>query len=385
MPMLFVDPIVDLPGPSQRLQSPNPNTSHSQVVRILVVDDDTVFREELTDLLRDDGHIVASAASVAKALETLDHDEFDVVLTDLKMPRQGGLDLLREVRHRWPRTLVVMVTGYATVETALEAMKLGAFDYVRKPFRAEQVRETLRLVAQEHEFEAPADARRDPAREAEALASGGRYEVLFVGDPAPAPRPHLHVEPLDPDNPVVLTERSEAFLAAHPNGAVVVSGVERFLETHRLEDIVGVLDRLRRDVAGHGPLRVGFNPRRLTPAAAVALGAAVSAEETHGTLEALANPIRRRVLQRLHEAPASFSEVMRSAGLDDSPKMSFHLRKLLEAGLVRHESDVYRLTTRGEAGVRLLSEATFLPPADDAGNLAFPKQGSAGRRHPPSS
>lgn len=349
-------------------------------MRILVVDDDAVFREELTEILRDDGHEVEAAPSVPKALDTLEHKEVDVVLTDLKMPRQGGLELLREIRKRWPRTLVVMVTGYATVETALEAMKFGAFDYLRKPFRIDQVRETLHLVAQEREFESPPEAHRDPAREARALAAGGRHEVLFFTDHPTPTEPHLQVEALDPDNPYRLTERTEAFLADHPNAAVVVSGVERFLERHRLEDIVGVLDRLRTDLAGHGPLRVGFNPRRVPPAAAVALGGAVAAEDTHATLEVLANPIRRKALLRLAEGAASFGDAMQAAGLDDSPKMAFHLRKLVDAGLALHEGETYRLTARGEAGAQLLRDATFLPPTGDSGNLAFPGR-RTGERH----
>jgi CheY-like chemotaxis protein len=354
-------------------------------VRVLVVDDDAVFREELSELLRDDAHAVSVAPSVAKALESLEGEEFDVVLTDLKMPRQTGLDLLREVRARWPRTAVVMVTGYATVETALDAMKHGAFDYVRKPFRIEQVRETLRLVGQEQEFESPAEAGRDPVREAESLAASGRHEVLFFGEPAPPAGPHLRVEPLDPENLVGISDSTVAFLAEHANGAVVVAGVERLLGRHRLEDVVRVLDRLRTELAGHGPLRVSFNPRRVPPPVAVALGGAVASEETHATLEALANPIRRRSLQRLAEGPAAFGVVMQSAGLDDSPKMSFHVRKLLDAGLIHHDGDLYRLTSRGDAAVRLLSDATFLPPSGDSSNLAFPKQRPAGRRpsHPP--
>jgi CheY-like chemotaxis protein len=347
-------------------------------VRILVVDNDAVFREELAELLRDDDHTVVVAPSVMKALEALGQEEFDVVLTDLKMPRQSGMELVHEVRRRWPRTLVVMVTGYATVETALEAMKLGAFDYVRKPFRIEQVRETLRLAALERDFESPAESSRDPSREARTLAASGAHEVLFFGEPAPEPAPHLHVAPLRPEAPVDLADRTVAFLAEYPNGAVVVSGIERMLEAHRLEDVVGVLDRMRKELVGHGPLRVGFNPRRVSPAVAAALGSAVATEETHGTLEALANPIRRKVLQRLAEGPCTFGEAMSAAGVEDSPKMSFHMKKLADAGLIFHENDLYRLTARGEAAVRLLSDAAFLPPAGDSGNLAFPKLRSGG-------
>ena len=351
-------------------------------MRVLVVDDDAVFREELSELLRDDGHAVDSAPSVPKATEALEHREYDLVLTDLKMPRHGGLELLREVRHRWPRTLVVVVTGYASVETALDAMKLGAFDYVRKPFRIEQVRETLRLAAQEHEFESPADARRDPLREARSLAASGRHEVLLLGEAPPDPTPRLHVAPLDPADLVVLRQQVVDFVAGHPDAAVVLTGVERLLARHRLEDVVHLLDQLRGDLAGHGPLRVGFNPRRVPPSAAIAVGSAVASDETHGTLEALANPIRRKVLERLALGPGSFGEVMAAAGLDDSPKMSFHLKRLTEAGLLLHEDERYRLTARGDAAVGLLSGAAFLPPASTEGNLAFPRAAPASGEKP---
>ncbi|MGI0151766.1 MAG: winged helix-turn-helix domain-containing protein [Thermoplasmata archaeon] len=157
------------------------------------------------------------------------------------------------------------------------------------------------------------------------------------------------------------------------------------LELHRLEDVMAVLERLRIDLSGRGPLRVEFNPRRLPAAAATALGSVVSCGETHSTLEALANPIRRKVLLRLAEGPASFGEAMRSAGLDDFPKMSFHFRRRTDSGLVLHEAEAYRLTPRGEAGTRLLTEATFLPPAGDSDNLVFPgRKLRAGPVRPPS-
>ena len=347
-------------------------------MRLLVVDDDPVFREELSDLLREDGHAVAMSPSVPKAIEELERAEVDVVLTDLKMPRGGGLELLREVRARWPRSMVVVVTGFASVETALEAMKLGAFDYVRKPFRLEQVRETLRLAELERAYDAPPKSERDPVREAESLAASGKFEVLFVGEPAPPPGPHLTLQRLDPEGPASFAPLAESFLAEHPNGAIVLVGVERWLRAHRLEDVLATIDRVRLALVGHGPFRVGFNPHRVTRAAAAALGGAVASEETHATLEALANPIRRQVLQRVADGPAPFGELMRAAGLDESPKMSFHLRKLVESGLLLHEEDRYRLTARGEATVRLLHDAAFLPVANEAGNRAFAGRSGGG-------
>jgi CheY-like chemotaxis protein len=351
-------------------------------VRLLVVDDDRVFREELSELLRDDGHSVTAESSVVKALESLETAEFDLVLTDLKMPRTSGMKLLHEIRSRWPRTLVVMITGFATIETALEAMKSGAFDYVRKPFHIDQVRETLRLAEQERAFEAPSGSARDPLTEARGLAAEGRHEVLFLGDPIPAAEAHLHPVRLAPEDLVSLADRCTTFVADHPNGAVVFANAERLVEVHRLEDVVALFGRMRAALAGHGPLRVAFNPRRVPAAVATALAGSVALTETHAALEALANPIRRGVLQRLSEGAAPFSEVMRAAGLDDSPKMSFHLRKLVDAGLLRHDGQLYLLTPRGAAAVGLLRDAAFLPPSSDTDNLAFPRRGGGPRRPP---
>jgi DNA-binding response OmpR family regulator len=350
-------------------------------MRVLVVDDDAVFRDELSDLLREEDHEVQTAPNVAKAIEWLEHEEADVVLTDLKMPRQSGLVLLREVRARWPRTCVVMITGYATIDTALEAMKAGAFDYLRKPFRIEELRSSMQLAAQQRAFEAPAEASREPAAEARELARSGSVEVLFIGQAAPRASAHLHFEPLDPTAPSALVDHVRRFVEEHPKPAVVIGGVESLLARHRLEDVLGVLDQLRALLRERGPLRVGFDPSRLSAGVATAVGDAVADEENQGMWEALANPIRRKALQRSANGSASFGELMAAAGLDDSPKMSFHLRRLLDAGLLRHEGESYRLTSRGSAVLDLLTDATLLPPRGGGANRAFPQGSPPSGRH----
>lgn len=341
-------------------------------MRLLVVDDDAVFREELGDLLEQDGHEVATAPNVAKGLEQLEAAEFDVVFTDLKMPRQSGLDLLRETRRRWPRTLVVVVTGFATVETAIEAMKLGAFDYVRKPFQLEQLQQTLEFARQEHAFATARELGRDAEETARALATDSAHAVLFLGDRPPDGASHVVFERLDERNPSQIVHLASSFVHEHPAGSVVVAGAERLLLGHRLEEIVAILEKTREALEGHGSLRVGFDPKKVSAAAAIALAGAVTSKETHETLEALANPIRRQILRRLAEGPAGFSEAMKAAGLDDSPKMSFHMRKLLDGGLALHEEGTYRLTERGKAASTIVQEVAFLPPGEERANLAFP-------------
>ncbi len=354
-------------------------------MRVLVVDDDAVFREELGELLRDERHQVEVAPSVGKALEWLEREEADVVLTDLRMPRHSGLELLREVRARWPRTLVIVITGFASVDTALEAMKAGAFDYVRKPFRIEALRATLELAAQQRAFAPPRDAERDPSAEARALARPGDVEVLYLASASPRATAHLHYAALDPGDLAAAVDLVRSFVGEHPRAAVVIADVGPALARHRLNDVLGALDSMRALLEGHGPLRVGFDPGQVSPAVATAVGGAVAAEETQSTMEALANPIRRKALERVAHAPAAFGELMAAAGLDDSPKMSFHLRKLVDAGLLVHEGEKYRLTARGSAVLRLLTDATLLPPTGAASNRAFAHADSASGPPRPSS
>jgi response regulator RpfG family c-di-GMP phosphodiesterase len=111
--------------------------------RVLVVDDEPSIREVLTDFLTLDGYDVVSVPDGEHAVQRLDAQTFDAVLLDLKMPGISGLDVLVHIQQLDPAPLVIMMTGYGTVETAIEAMKRGAWDYILKPFK---VPEVIRLL-----------------------------------------------------------------------------------------------------------------------------------------------------------------------------------------------------------------------------------------------
>jgi two-component system, NtrC family, response regulator PilR len=106
---------------------------------ILVVDDELSMREFLDILLRKEGHEVSTAADAPSALGRVAQGDLDLVITDLRLGRDSGLDVLRAVKEAAPATEVVMVTAFATTENAIQAMKLGAYDYVLKPFKVEEL------------------------------------------------------------------------------------------------------------------------------------------------------------------------------------------------------------------------------------------------------
>jgi response regulator RpfG family c-di-GMP phosphodiesterase len=107
--------------------------------RILVVDDERVIRDMLADFLGMEGYVVRTAEDGTAALVELSRNHFDLVISDLKMPKMGGIQLLEEISRHAPDAITVIMTGFGTVETAIDAMKRGAYDYVLKPFRLDEV------------------------------------------------------------------------------------------------------------------------------------------------------------------------------------------------------------------------------------------------------
>lgn len=344
---------------------------------LLVVDDDSMFREELAELLREEGHQVTASSSVPKAVEELEHKDFDIVLTDLRMPRHNGLELLEIVRRRWPRTFVVMITGFSTVDTAVQAMKGGAFDYLRKPFKIEQVRQVLELARQEIGFQATAKAEVQPLTLAKRWVSEAHLEVLLVSPRPSKPTPGVTTFDSSTAEPYRVQEVVDSFLAPRPKAGVILEDAHRLFEGRRKQDVVALLTRLREKVQPHGPFVVTLDSSKLPEADLAEVRASVVAPETHATLEVLGSPLRRTVLRRVGKGPCSFTQAMEAAGLDDSPKLSFHLRKLTDAGLIEHRGEDYRITPKGAEAVRLLDEVDAMAPSGTRGNAVLVSRSTA--------
>ncbi len=110
------------------------------MAKILVVDDQDMMRDSLAATLVREGHEVIAATDGATAVARLNNGRFDLMITDLKMPKMTGIELLAEAKKLRPEMPVVLMTAFATVQTAVEAMKLGAYDYIQKPFDGEEIK-----------------------------------------------------------------------------------------------------------------------------------------------------------------------------------------------------------------------------------------------------
>ncbi len=121
--------------------------------RILIVDDDAELRENLSEVLKEAGYHTEGASSGKEAVEKCGSGEFDVVLLDFMMPKMSGIETLIELRRVSSRTKIIMVTAFATVENAVDAIKKGASDYISKPFKIDELLTTVRRVIEEAKFE----------------------------------------------------------------------------------------------------------------------------------------------------------------------------------------------------------------------------------------
>lgn len=117
-------------------------------MKIFLVDDERILRVSLADELRDAGHNVFEFAEGSGALMSLPVENPDIVITDIRMPEMDGLELLEKIRLIAPQTNVVIMTAYVSVDTAIRALKLGAYDYLSKPFRSEEVMHIINRVSE---------------------------------------------------------------------------------------------------------------------------------------------------------------------------------------------------------------------------------------------
>ncbi len=134
------------------------------MMHVLVVDDDAAIRAAVSDIARSHGFAVSSVDNTAAAREALKSRLADILLLDLKLPGGGGLSLLEEARALYPETVVVVMTAYATVSSAVEAMRMGASEYLTKPFSLDELSDVLERASERRQFDSESRRMRDRLR-----------------------------------------------------------------------------------------------------------------------------------------------------------------------------------------------------------------------------
>jgi len=149
------------------------SAKHISTGHILVVDDNTRARQSMADVLRAAGHEVQACAGAIEALKVIEKQSFDVIITDLQMPGMNGLEFIRTLESRQVESQVVMVTAFASVSSAVEAMRHGAFDYIEKPFDALQLETLVQRALRQAEQE---------GKRSSVPATGTPWQGMMIGE-----------------------------------------------------------------------------------------------------------------------------------------------------------------------------------------------------------
>jgi two-component system, NtrC family, response regulator AtoC len=145
--------------------------------QLLLVEDDNAMREMLESLFRQEGYVVSEAASASAALALARETDFDVVLSDIKMPGKSGLELVGELRELRPDMPVVLMTAFGSIDTAVDAMRAGAFGYTTKPFQPEEVIRTVKRALDRRSVE-------DGNRKLRGSAANASFKELIGDSPS---------------------------------------------------------------------------------------------------------------------------------------------------------------------------------------------------------
>ncbi len=145
--------------------------------KILIVEDEKGMNEVLTILLTTEGYSVVSAYRVEEAIQHIETDIFDLVITDIKMPGGSGFDVLRKVKELSPSTMVIMITAYGTEEDTIKALKMGAYDYIHKPFQVEEIKIVIQRALEKKALQ------KEIQRLKETISKTGRLDEIIGKSP----------------------------------------------------------------------------------------------------------------------------------------------------------------------------------------------------------
>lgn len=347
-------------------------------MNILVVDDDELLRNELSEWLTREGYDATSTGSGETAVDMVKTQDFNLILTDLKMPGMNGLDVLKAVKKIRPSVHMIMITAYGTIDTAVEAMKIGADDYICKPFEMDQMRSVIENMISEIEFEkrvkrmekAEEPGKRDPFELFKSLVKDDEGMCITVQEPETIKERYdlknLTIFQLTskegdsfihPKNVYDLKLLINGFFSEHPAGVVLFDGLEIIIEHHSWD----VARKFISDVLKDTPLEpsrliISIKAEHIEDRILTALKRLIASPYTQLISESLSSPIRRDTVKFLSfQDSSSFSGILNELDIKDAPKLSFHLKRLVnDRILTKDAKKIYSLTDRGKSVAHFL-------------------------------
>jgi len=308
-------------------------------MKLLIVDDNPVFVEQMKKYLSIKNFEAEGAEGGRKAMKMLTEKKYDFVLMDLKMPDVNGIEILKWAREEGIKSGFIVVTGYGEVESAVEAMKLGAIDYIQKPFEPEKLLE----IIEKSQREKREDFRKIIKRRRVLLITSFPEEHLQKTYGIKAAKTMLVNGNYSIEEIIETCKRFSG-----KNDVIMVFGVEDFIERYGKKNVARCFKHLSSLVARGTRVVVIYSSTKEILKLEENIGNVIL-PVLEKMITAYNHPIRREIIHLLDISQAlSYSEIMRETEIKQSSKLAFHLKRLISLGTVEKKGNKYELSENGK-------------------------------------
>jgi len=312
--------------------------------KILFVDDDASILDAAKTALEAYGYEVITAQSGMECLEKI--KDADIVFLDIKMPGMDGIEALRKIKKRNPAMPVVMITAYATVDTAIEAMKEGAFDYIRKPFDIEELEGSILAAIEEIKFEGlkKIEIEEEDCFERFKKVTKKRKGICVTKD-------EERLKDVGNASIISMTEqwkpkslddlKEEISPLLKKNIAVLITNVEYLFEGNSVIEVRNFLEWVYRNVSlNKGVLILSADLKNVDDAKKNEIQDMIADIRLGMISDSISNYLRRQIIQLLSNGEKySFTKIAQVLDIKDNPKLSFHLKKLKDDGVIEQDDE----------------------------------------------
>lgn len=325
-------------------------------MKVLIVDDNKTFLMQMKKYLALKKFDVDIVDKGEKALEMMNKG-YDVILLDLKMPDLSGIEIMKNAKRKGIKTNFIVITGYGEVESAVEAMKLGAIDYIQKPFDVKKLLEILENIRKREKRHPFIDFIKNYL---------GNSTLLISQNPQKFQNEYgIEVDEVFPikDLAELLAYISEF---ADEGKIIIHSDIELLIEKFGENIIKNYLQKLN-EIAEEKKVKIIFACKSLEEKKLLDVVYKGEAADMERIVEIYKSPIRRRILQLLQvHYSLQYSQIMKMLDIKYSSKIAFHLKKLCKMGLIEKIKDKYVLTPYGKYMVGIFDMLMI-----SKGNIAY--------------
>lgn len=312
------------------------------IKKILIVDDEETIVVAAKTALEVYGYEVETASSGFESLEKLEN--IDIVLLDIKMPEMNGIETLKEIKKRKPKLPVIMITAYATVDTAIEAMKCGAADYVRKPFNVDELEKGILAAIEDVKFTYVENAYTENCFErfekltkhARGICIARSFEKIKI---------HKNVTCIPMEHELkprsIEDIKADVEQTISKNDAVLLANIEYLFKANDAEHVREFLEWMNKKVLNsNGKLILSAHLTSIKEKERHALQDIIADIHLGLFSDSISNYIRRRIINLLYNGgKLSFTRIAQELKIKDNPKLSFHLKKLKDDGMLEQDEE----------------------------------------------